>query len=301
MEESPGIVTSNRPPKHASRCAVIFRQYPIAVQCPQVPDLKCANLFFVRNSQVDFLSTTEDLKFFFAANLNPAPTHDTSQATACSVRYSRLAVSIVLCNRVRPAGPPHLSTLPILKDRARSDRGPGVGARMEGRTPGVTELVCHQDNLGRLRSPADAYVGLARSIAPAGRTPSGITTPTASRSFASHVRQIPYGGPDFPTRVSPLREPQKNIEPRSRCQDTFATLHATASGARTHRQRKLRELPYTFDARWDAAQGRTTALVESTINHVVSRRFVKKQQMQWTLKGAHFVLQTRTKVLNNRF
>ena len=39
--------------------------------------------------------------------------------------------------------------------------------------------------------------------------------------------------------------------------------------------------------------------MESTINQVVSRRFVKKQQMQWTLRGAHLLLQTRTKVLNN--
>jgi hypothetical protein len=48
-------------------------------------------------------------------------------------------------------------------------------------------------------------------------------------------------------------------------------------------------------------QGETisTALVESTINQVVSRRFVKKQQMHWTLRGAHLLLQTRTKVLNN--
>jgi hypothetical protein len=30
----------------------------------------------------------------------------------------------------------------------------------------------------------------------------------------------------------------------------------------------------------------------------VSRRFVKKQQMHWTLKGAHLLLQVRTKVLN---
>jgi hypothetical protein len=43
----------------------------------------------------------------------------------------------------------------------------------------------------------------------------------------------------------------------------------------------------------------STAFVESTINQVVSRRFVKKQQMSWTLKGAHLLLQTRTKVLNN--
>src|SRR2546421_11961108 len=48
-------------------------------------------------------------------------------------------------------------------------------------------------------------------------------------------------------------------------------------------------------------QGETisTAFVESTINQVVSRRFVKRQQMHWTLRGAHLVLQTRTKVLNN--
>ena len=47
-------------------------------------------------------------------------------------------------------------------------------------------------------------------------------------------------------------------------------------------------------------QGETisTAFVESTINQVVSRRFVKKQQMHWTLRGAHLLLQTRTKVLN---
>jgi hypothetical protein len=68
---------------------VIFRQYPIAVQCPQVPDLKCANLFFVQNSQVGFVSTIEDLKFFFASNLNPAPTQDTATDAASSwVRFS---------------------------------------------------------------------------------------------------------------------------------------------------------------------------------------------------------------------
>ena len=48
-------------------------------------------------------------------------------------------------------------------------------------------------------------------------------------------------------------------------------------------------------------QGETirTAFVESTINQVVSRRFVKRHQMHWTLRGAHLLLQTRTKVLND--
>lgn len=42
-----------------------------------------------------------------------------------------------------------------------------------------------------------------------------------------------------------------------------------------------------------------TAFVESTINQVVSRRLAKKQQMHWTLRGAHLLLQTRTKVSKN--
>jgi hypothetical protein len=40
-------------------------------------------------------------------------------------------------------------------------------------------------------------------------------------------------------------------------------------------------------------------MVCRTNNQVVSRRFVKKQQMAWTLRGTHLLLQTRTKVLNN--
>jgi hypothetical protein len=42
----------------------------------------------------------------------------------------------------------------------------------------------------------------------------------------------------------------------------------------------------------------STSFVESTINQVVAKRFCKKQQMQWTPRGAHLLLQTRTRVLN---
>jgi hypothetical protein len=54
-----------------------------------------------------------------------------------------------------------------------------------------------------------------------------------------------------------------------------------------------------FGERYRNGETISTAFVESTINQVVSRRFVKKQSMQWTLRGAHLLLQTRTKVLNN--
>jgi len=42
----------------------------------------------------------------------------------------------------------------------------------------------------------------------------------------------------------------------------------------------------------------STGFVESAINQVVSKRMAKKQQMQWTQRGAHFLLQVRNRVLN---
>src|SRR5438477_2722134 len=40
--------------------------------------------------------------------------------------------------------------------------------------------------------------------------------------------------------------------------------------------------------------------VESTVNQVVSKRMVKKQQMRWAPKSAHLLLQVRAKVLNHK-
>jgi hypothetical protein len=45
----------------------------------------------------------------------------------------------------------------------------------------------------------------------------------------------------------------------------------------------------------------STGFVESAINQVVSRRMAKKQQMQWTQRGAHLLLQVRTRVLNEEW
>jgi hypothetical protein len=54
----------------------------------------------------------------------------------------------------------------------------------------------------------------------------------------------------------------------------------------------------TYSERWHNGERISTAFVESTVNRVVSRRFAKKQQMQWSKKGAHLLLQTRTKTLD---
>ena len=42
----------------------------------------------------------------------------------------------------------------------------------------------------------------------------------------------------------------------------------------------------------------SSSIAESTVNQVISKRFVKSQQMRWTKKGVHLLLQVRTRVLN---
>jgi hypothetical protein len=42
-----------------------------------------------------------------------------------------------------------------------------------------------------------------------------------------------------------------------------------------------------------------SAFVESTVNQVVSKRMVKKQQTRWAPKSAHLLLQVRARVLND--
>lgn len=68
---------------------VSFRQYPIAAPCPESAGLQCANLFFVKDEQVDVVSTIDGLKFFFTVNLNPAPDQDSATDAASSwLRFS---------------------------------------------------------------------------------------------------------------------------------------------------------------------------------------------------------------------
>ena len=55
----------------------------------------------------------------------------------------------------------------------------------------------------------------------------------------------------------------------------------------------------SYGERYRYGEAISTALVESTVNQVISKRMVKKQQMQWTPEGAHLLLQVRTQVLND--
>jgi hypothetical protein len=81
----------------------------------------------------------------------------------------------------------------------------------------------------------------------------------------------------------------------------FAAAEKPAAGIaefETYIRNNQESIP-SYGERYRQEETISTAFVESTINQVVSRRFIKKQQMHWTLRGAHLLLQTRTKVLNN--
>jgi hypothetical protein len=53
-----------------------------------------------------------------------------------------------------------------------------------------------------------------------------------------------------------------------------------------------------YGERYRSGERISSAFVEATVNAVISKRFAKKQQMQWTRRGAHLLLQTRTRTLD---
>ena len=59
-----------------------------------------------------------------------------------------------------------------------------------------------------------------------------------------------------------------------------------------------RRLIPNYGERYCNGEPIATGFVESMVNEVVSKRFCKKQQMQWSKRGAHLLLQTRVKTLN---
>ena len=62
-----------------------------------------------------------------------------------------------------------------------------------------------------------------------------------------------------------------------------------------------REFIPNYGERYRNGERIATGFVESTVNQVVSKRMVKRQQVQWTERGAHLLLQTRTRVLNGEW
>ena len=77
----------------------------------------------------------------------------------------------------------------------------------------------------------------------------------------------------------------------------FKQLVKAVEEFRTYIDRNGRFIP-NYGERWRYGEAIATGFVESTVNQVISKRFCKKQQMQWSRQGAHLLLQTRVKTLN---
>lgn len=84
------------------------------------------------------------------------------------------------------------------------------------------------------------------------------------------------------------RPPQLVLKKLSRALDEFGTYIDNNAGAIVNHGERYR-----------CGERISTGFVESTINQLVAKRFVKKQQMRWTPRGAHLLLQVRVQVLNH--
>jgi hypothetical protein len=90
---------------------------------------------------------------------------------------------------------------------------------------------------------------------------------------------------------------ETSIEPFSATYARFTHLVKALSALRTYVVHNRHVIPNDGE-RYHNGEAIATGFVESTVNEVVSKRFCKKQQMQWSKEGAHLLLQTRVRTLN---
>src|SRR5499433_2317928 len=87
------------------------------------------------------------------------------------------------------------------------------------------------------------------------------------------------------------------IAPFNETYARFTQLVKALSALRTYIGNNRHLIPH-YGRRYHDGEAIATGFVESTVNEVVSKRFCKKQQMQWSKQGAHLLLQTRVKTLD---
>jgi hypothetical protein len=90
---------------------------------------------------------------------------------------------------------------------------------------------------------------------------------------------------------------ETSIAPFSERYPRFPRLVKALSALRTYIVNNRHLIP-NYGERYRNGEPIATGFVESTVNEVVSKRFCKKQQMQWSKEGAHLLLQTRVRTLN---
>jgi hypothetical protein len=122
----------------------------------------------------------------------------------------------------------------------------------------------------------------------------------------------------LPTRFRLCREShaQYNLNPAlDELQGLEMDLDAATSDTKSEAARKLlkgvgelrtyvernRQFIPNYGERYRSGERIASGFVESAVNQVVSKRMVKRQQMGWSQRGAHLLLQIRTRVLNEEW
>ena len=101
----------------------------------------------------------------------------------------------------------------------------------------------------------------------------------------------------------PLRGPRVGPQPRGGAPPRLVACHSTEAsqgcrGIHTYIENNQGFIPHDGE-RYRAGEWISTGFVESTVNQVVSKHFCTRQQMQWTKRTAHLLLQMRVKMLNH--
>ncbi|MER8474166.1 hypothetical protein NKH23_33440 [Mesorhizobium sp. M1328] len=78
---------------------------------------------------------------------------------------------------------------------------------------------------------------------------------------------------------------------------SIARLHSLAEQLLTY-VRSNRGAIVNYGRRYRAGLRVATTLAESAVNSVIGKRMVKKQQMRWSLHGAHMLMQVRAAEIN---
>ena len=98
-------------------------------------------------------------------------------------------------------------------------------------------------------------------------------------------------------RLSKIDDLESAIEPCNETYARFPRLVKALAELRTYIVNNRHVIP-NYGERYHNGEAIATGFVESTVNEVVSKRFCKQQQMQWSKEGAHLLLQTRVRTLN---
>lgn len=112
-------------------------------------------------------------------------------------------------------------------------------------------------------------------------------TPAAARTRLHRTRRLI----DAELAAGPAPAPAVEVAEQAKFLKTLRELD-------TYLRANAGSIP-NYGERYRAGEVISSSLAESAVNQVISKRMVKRQQMRWSPRGAHLLLQVRSRTLND--